>query len=58
MHRKSKPGLLPLDTEIETTLKNLRKATSVEDRSMGFALLEINSYLSKKKKKKKVWLIK
>ena len=34
MHRKSKAGLLPLDTEIEITLKNLRKATSVEYKSM------------------------
>ena len=35
MHRKSKAELLPLDTEIEITLKNLRKATSTEDRSMA-----------------------
>ena len=34
MHRKSEAELLPLDTEIERTLKNLRKATSAEDRSM------------------------
>ena len=34
MHRKSKADLLPLDTEIERTLKNLRKATSVEYKSM------------------------
>ena len=35
MHRKSEAKLLPLDTEIERTLKNLRNATSVEDRSMA-----------------------
>ena len=35
MHRKSKAELLPLDTEIERTLKILRKATSAEDRSMA-----------------------
>ena len=35
MHRKSEAELLPLDTEIERTLKNLRKATSAEDRSMS-----------------------
>ena len=35
MHRKSEVGLLPLDIEIERTLKNLRKATSAEDRSMA-----------------------
>ena len=34
MHRKSKAELLPLDTEIERTLKNMRKATSTRDRSM------------------------
>ena len=34
MHRKSEAELLPLDIEIERTLKNLRKATSAEDRSM------------------------
>ena len=35
MHRKSEAELLPLDTEIERTFKNLRKTTSVEDRSMA-----------------------
>ena len=30
MHRKPDADLLPLDTEIERTLKNLRKTTSVE----------------------------
>ena len=35
MHRKLEAELLPLDTEIERTLKNQRKATSVEDRSMA-----------------------
>ena len=35
MHIKSEAELLPLDTEIERTLKNLRKATSAEDRSMA-----------------------
>ena len=34
MHRKSEAELLPLDTKIEITLKNMRKATSAEDRSM------------------------
>ena len=34
MHRKSEEELLPLDTEIVRTLKNLRKATSAEDKSM------------------------
>ena len=34
MHKKSEAELLPLDTKIERTLKNLRKAISVEDISM------------------------
>ena len=34
MHRKSEAELLPLDTEIERTLKNPRKATSTGDRSI------------------------
>ena len=35
MKRKLEAELLPLDTEIERTLKNLRKATITEDRSMA-----------------------
>ena len=35
MHIKSEAEQLPLDTEIERTLKNLRKATSTRDRSMA-----------------------
>ena len=34
MHRKPEVDMLPLDTEIERTLKNMRKATSVEYKSM------------------------
>ena len=34
MHRKPKAELLSLDTKIERTLKNLRKATSTGDKSM------------------------
>ena len=34
MHRKPEVDLLPLDTEIKRTLKNLRQITSVESRSM------------------------
>ena len=34
MHRKPEADLLPLDTEIERTLKNLRKIISTESRSM------------------------
>ena len=35
MHRKPEADQLPLDTEIERTLKNLRKATSAEYKSMS-----------------------
>ena len=35
MHRKPEADLLPLDTEIERTLKNLRHITSEESRSMA-----------------------
>ena len=35
MHRKPEADLLPLDTEIERTLKNLRKITSAEFQSMA-----------------------
>ena len=35
MHRKPEADLLPLDTEIERTLRNLRKFTSAKSRSMA-----------------------
>ena len=34
MHKKPKAILLPLDTEIEKTLRNLRKVTSIESTRM------------------------
>ena len=34
MHRKPEVDMLPLDTEIERTLRNLRKVTSVESTCM------------------------
>ena len=34
MHRKPKAELLPLDTELERTLRNLRKVKSVESKTM------------------------
>ena len=34
MHRKQEVDLLPLNTEIERTLKNMRKITVTESRSM------------------------
>ena len=35
MHRKPEADLLPLDTEIERTLKNLRKVTSAKSTKMA-----------------------
>ena len=34
MHRKPEAELLPLDTELEITLRNLRKVKSVESTTM------------------------
>ena len=34
MHRKPEVDLLPLDTEIKKTLKNLRKITNAESKNM------------------------
>ena len=34
MHRKLEEKLLPLDTELERTLRNLRKVKSVESTTM------------------------
>ena len=35
MHRKPKAELLPLDTELERTLKNLRKVKRAESTTMA-----------------------
>ena len=35
MHRKPEVELLPLDTELERTLRNLRKVKSVESTTMA-----------------------
>ena len=35
MHRRPKADMLPLDTEIERTLQNLRRNTSAESRNMA-----------------------
>ena len=35
MHRRQEEDLLPLDTEIERTLQNMRRITSAESRNMG-----------------------
>ena len=35
MHKRPEVDLLPLDTEIERTLQNLRRITSAESRNMA-----------------------
>ena len=35
MHRRPEEDMLPLDTEIERTLQNLRRITSAESRNMA-----------------------
>ena len=45
MNRKSKAELLPLNTEIERTLKNLRKATSTEERSTVNQIERLQTFL-------------
>ena len=45
MHRKSEAELLPLDTKIERALKNMRKATSAEDRSMANQIERLQTIL-------------
>ena len=51
MHRKPEAELLPLDTKIERTLKNLRRITSAESRNMANQRERLQSILEKKKKK-------
>ena len=36
MHRKPKAELLPLDTELEITLRNIRKVKSAESTTMAY----------------------
>ena len=50
MHRRSEAGLLPLDTEIERTLLNLRRITSVNLEI--WQIKEKDCRLFQKKKKK------
>ena len=49
MHRKSEAELLPLDTESEGTLKNLRKATSIGHRSMTNQIERLHTILEEEK---------
>ena len=49
MHRKLEAELLPLDTELEITLKNLRKATSTGDRSMDNKIKKIADYSKRRR---------
>ena len=45
MHRKLEAELLPLDTKIERTLKNMRKATSAEDKSVANQIERLQTIL-------------
>ena len=45
MQRKSEAGLLPLDSKIERTLKNLIKTTSAEDRSIAHQIERLQTIL-------------
>ena len=49
MHRKPEVDLLPLDTKIERTLRNLRKVTSVESTSMENQRERLQPILEKQK---------
>ena len=51
MHRRQEADLLPLDTEIERTLQNMRRITSAESRNMANQR-ESDCWLFQKKKKK------
>ena len=51
MHRKPEADLLPLDTKIERTLRNLRKITSVESKSMKIKEKDYNLFQKKQKQK-------
>ena len=49
MHGKPKADLIPLDTEIERTLRNLRKVTSAKSKSMANQREDYNLFQKKKK---------
>ena len=53
MHRKSEAYMLPLDSEIERTLRNLRKITSAESISMANQRERLYKLFQKKKKKQR-----
>ena len=50
MHRKSEAELLPLDTEIERTLRSLRKITSAGSRRMANKIERLQDIPVKPKK--------
>ena len=52
MHRKQEADMLPLDNEIERALKNLRKITVVESRSMTNQRERLQDFPKKKKKQR------
>ena len=50
MHRKPEADLLPLDTENSRTVKNMRKITVAESRSMANQRDDCSLFQKKKKK--------
>ena len=51
MHTKPEVDLLPLDTEIERTLKNLRKAINAEYKSMANQKERLQTITKEEKKR-------
>ena len=49
MHRKPKANLLPLDIEIERTLRNLRNVTCTESTSMANQIERLQHILEEAK---------
>ena len=47
MHRKPETDLLPLDTEIERTLQNLRRITNAESRNIANQRERLQAILEK-----------
>ena len=54
MHRKQKAYMLPLDTEIEITLKKLRKITVTKSISMANQKKDCRLFQKKKKKQREL----
>ena len=49
MHRKPETDLLPIDTEIERTLQNLRRITSAKSKNMANQRERLQAILEEEK---------